>query len=538
LPANPVKGILEMSANNHNVAGPTVVRVLRAAFLWLALALAAPSFAADSGDIFVTSLRGDVQITVNGTVRAIRAGGVLELPASVRTGHDGSIELRQGATTLSVGPDSLLNFPALERRGAPIDVIQQPRGNAFYDIGKRTGRKLRVETPYLVGVVKGTQFNVAVQDDATTISLFEGRLEVRASDDSDVVELMAGEIAARKRGDNSINVIRMDAGRTTGAARGENDGGDDSASGGGETLVAPRGPRGVSLVDTSTPGRAVGAVVSTSGEVAGAGNASASVSTEERAPGAAVGADVAVASGGEASADPSTNASVAGAAEVNAGVNVGVNVSVSVNVNANAGASGAAVDTSTSVTVSAGPVTVDAGPVATQVDTATSVDAGTGGVSVDVGTSTAVDAGQVGAAVDTETAVDISAGGASADLGAATSVDTGPISTAVDTATSVDLGTSGSTSVDTGVALGVVDTPVEVDAGVSAGVDVSTGTVDLGLTVAGADLGLGVDLGLGGSEPATDTDSSTTDTATDTGNTGTTDVGGLLDGLVRRPGRQ
>lgn len=70
----------------------------------------------------------------------------------------------------------------------------------------------------------------------------------------------------------------------------------------------------------------------------------------------------------------------------------------------------------------------------------------------------------------------------------------------------------------------------------STGADVSTGTVDLGLTVAGADLGLGVDLGLGGSEPATDTDGSTTDTATDTGNTGTADVGGLRDALLRRPG--
>ena len=90
----------------------------------------------------------------------------------------------QGATTVSVGPDTLLEFPALEKRGAPIDRIVQPRGNAFYNIGKREGRKLRVETPYLVGVVKGTQFNVAAQDEATTISLFEGLLEVRAADDS------------------------------------------------------------------------------------------------------------------------------------------------------------------------------------------------------------------------------------------------------------------------------------------------------------------------------------------------------------------
>ncbi len=126
---------------------------------------------------------------MNGVVRAVRAGGVLELPASVRTGRDGSIELRQGATTLSVGPGHAARIsPRSSGAARPSTAIQQPRGNVFYDIGKRTGRKLRVETPYLVGVVKGTQFNVAAQDDATTISLFEGLLEVRASDDSDVVD--------------------------------------------------------------------------------------------------------------------------------------------------------------------------------------------------------------------------------------------------------------------------------------------------------------------------------------------------------------
>ena len=89
----------------------------------------------------------------------------------------------------------------------------QPRGNAFYNIGKREGRKLRVETPYLVGVVKGTQFNVAAQDDSTTISLFEGLLEIRASDDSAVVDIKAGEIASRRRGDKGIGVMKMDSGK-------------------------------------------------------------------------------------------------------------------------------------------------------------------------------------------------------------------------------------------------------------------------------------------------------------------------------------
>ena len=142
---------------------PHVVRFISTVLLACASLLAAPAaYALDSGDIVVVSSKGEVHITMNGAERNVRAGGVLELPASVRTGRDGNVELRQGATTVSVGPETLLEFPALEKRGAPIDRIVQPRGNAFYNIGKREGRKLRVETPYLVGVIKGTQFNVAV----------------------------------------------------------------------------------------------------------------------------------------------------------------------------------------------------------------------------------------------------------------------------------------------------------------------------------------------------------------------------------------
>jgi len=175
-----------MTRNNHNEFSMAhVVRYSLAIMLACVALCASPAARAlDTGDIVVASVKGEVHVAMKGTERAVRAGTVLELPATVRTGRDGAIDLKQGATSVSVGPDTLLEFPALEKAGGPIDRIVQPRGNAFYSIGKREGRKLRVETPYLVGVVKGTQFNVAARDEATTISLFEGLLEIRASDDS------------------------------------------------------------------------------------------------------------------------------------------------------------------------------------------------------------------------------------------------------------------------------------------------------------------------------------------------------------------
>ena len=188
-----------------------VSRLLYLSVTVAALCVAPAAFALDTGDIVITSVKGEVHVTMSGAERAVRAGALLELPATVRTGSDGAIELKQGATTVGVGPDTLLEFPALASRGGSIDRIVQPRGNAFYSIGKRADHKLRIETPYLVAVVKGTQFNVVAQDGATTISLFEGLLEVRSSDDNGVIDLHAGEIATRSRVDAAINVMKMAA---------------------------------------------------------------------------------------------------------------------------------------------------------------------------------------------------------------------------------------------------------------------------------------------------------------------------------------
>jgi hypothetical protein len=114
-----------MTRNNHNAPSMAhVVRYSLALLLACAALLRAPlAYALDSGDIVIASLKGEVHVTMQGTERAVKAGSVLETPATVRTGHDGAIELRQGATSVSVGPDTLLEFPLLAQRGGPIDRI-------------------------------------------------------------------------------------------------------------------------------------------------------------------------------------------------------------------------------------------------------------------------------------------------------------------------------------------------------------------------------------------------------------------------------
>ncbi len=489
-----------MSCDKKNVpAMNPVVRTIVAWSLALAALCASPAaLAVDSGDIVVVSTKGEVHFTVGGAAREVRAGGVLELPASLRTGRDGAVELRQGATTVSVGPETVLDFPALEKRGAPIDRIVQPRGNAFYNIGKREGRKLRVETPYLVGVIKGTQFNVAAFDDSTTISLFEGLLEVRATDESDVVDLKAGEIASRKRGDKSISVMKMDGGKApTTAPRAT------SGSGSNDSTPAPDAP---SATPSSDGGDSV--LVDRSGGV------------ESVIPRA-----VETLGGTEASVGLSVSAGAANGIEV--GVDAGANVANAASVNMNAALNA----DSTGVDLAAG-ARVDAGPVAVDTVAAVNVDVAVAGV--DVSTSTSVDAGPVAVDLAGGAAVDLTS--ATIDTAASAGVDAGPLTTDVGAAAGADLGAGAvGASIDVAAA-----TPLAaVDVGASTAVDVAAGTVDLGLTVAGTDLNLGLDLGLDNAVSTPDPGSTTTDAGTDSGNTTTVvDVGGLLDGLLRRPGRR
>ena len=168
---------------------------------------------ASRGDIVVVTVHGTVTATMAGMTVPLSAGAILQLPATVRTGADGAVELRQANSTFAAAGNTELEIPQSAAEDGLVERIIQIRGNAFYSIGKRTGTRLRVEAPYLVAVIKGTQFNVAAQEDSTTIALFEGHLEVRASDESDVVDLDAGEIAIRRRNDVSISVLRLNAAR-------------------------------------------------------------------------------------------------------------------------------------------------------------------------------------------------------------------------------------------------------------------------------------------------------------------------------------
>jgi hypothetical protein len=116
-----------------------------------------------SQELVIADLEGDVRLSVRGEPRAAQKGNTVDLPATIRTGRGSSIELHQGKTTVAAGADTRPDIPATARSGALLERVVQSRGNTFYNVAKRGAKKFRVETPYLVAVVKGTQFNVSVQ---------------------------------------------------------------------------------------------------------------------------------------------------------------------------------------------------------------------------------------------------------------------------------------------------------------------------------------------------------------------------------------
>ncbi len=559
-------------ADHNQARAGFVVRLFSAFGLALAaMTLPGKSWSLDTGDIVVASTRGEVHFVVRGVETKLRAGSVLQLPASVRTGSTGSVELRQGATSVSVGPDTLLEFPALEKAGGPIDRIIQPRGNAFYDIGKRQGRKLRVETPLLVGVVKGTQFNVAAGDDSGTISLVEGLLEIHAADESSVVDLKAGEIASRRRGDKAITVIRMEGDKAPPTQRPSpgsgGTGGNTEApaapspaglpSDDGDSYLAGGDAPGVSveLPDVADGGARADVAIGP-GVVDANADVGASVEVGPVAADVAVNTDAEI-GGGAASVDVDTSAGVdlgsgvaAVGADVAAGVDVGtggVAVDTAVDVDVDVGGGAATVDTGigAGLDVGGGAASVDldtsanvdlgGGAAAVGADVGAGVDVGTGGVAVDTAVDVDVDVGGGAATVDTGigAGLDVGGGAASVDVGASNTVDLGGTTTVdVDVNAGADVG-AGNANVDVGADVAGVDT------GVTAGVDLGSGNVDLGVDLGGVDLDVGLDLGLD-DEAGQGEDAGNTDTGTPASTPETPDTGGMLDGLLdglfRRPG--
>jgi hypothetical protein len=476
------------------------------------VAHAAQAQGIEHDDLTVVESAGAVKIKLADRWRTPETGMVVTLPATVSTGADGSIKLRQDAATISIAANTAIELLEGTEPGLPLQRVVQNQGSAFYDIAPRGSSRLRVETPWLVAVIKGTQFNVTVASETSTVALFEGRLQIEAPDVGDVVDLHAGQIAKRHRDDPGITVVSMESSepvsRSNAVPPGDKGPQDEGAAGNADSVDDG--------IDAGLDGRvdAGGVPVALDADVdlgeagpdpslhAGVDLAGADVDLglgaglDLGAPGTAAGVDLDVdLAGGELEVGVAAGLDPADAA-VDVGIDAGLDlgdVAVDGGVDAGLDLDDGAIDLALGGGADVGDASVDVG-----VDAALDLDAG----DVELGLDSEVVVGDVGADIAVDAAVDVDAG--DIDLGVDGGLDLGsdPVLD-VSTDAGVDLAGGG---IDAGLDVGADPGDVSIDTGLDAGIDLDDGTVGAGVDLGAAGAGVDVDLDLGDLDGLADVD--------------------------------
>jgi hypothetical protein len=183
------------------------LRFMHSLALVILLTLASSGMALAGSDLTtITRVFGAVKISVAGRDVAVHDGAKLGLPAQIETGANGSLRVEQPSSTLDIGPNSTVLLPATNGKN---EKVIQNLGRVLYLVKPRKARSFAVETPYLVSVVKGTMFSVAIEDGATSVSLLEGSVELVA-DGVDSVLLKPNESARHGANDRAIHITKID----------------------------------------------------------------------------------------------------------------------------------------------------------------------------------------------------------------------------------------------------------------------------------------------------------------------------------------
>jgi hypothetical protein len=467
-----------------------------------------------AGDVDVSIANVNVQRRVNVQPRVDvqpRVGDEVLLPARIATGADGTLSLEQSRTSISIAPDSEIEIPQAASDGQLVARLVQWRGNVFYDVETRQVERLTVETPYLVAVVKGTQFNVAVLDDTTTISLFEGRLEIRDPDGRNVVDLEAGEVAIRSSTDETIRIIDMSVAELPTVGRNGTlvAAGDRRATGGSLTNGASAAllPAGALRVDAPAAQNsadlgfridaALGAEVALTDPALAAVNDSRGVETAlgTIALDAGLGADLGSSADLGVGADLSASATLDGgsfAADLGLGADLG-NASLATDLGASLDLDGGTADLGLGAAADLGGATIGA-------DLGAGLDLGGGTADLGLGADASMPGLELDASADLGIAGSLADGSLDASLGA--DLGLGDVGIGADLGAELDAG--GGTlagDLDTGIDLGGTG----LDAGLDADVDLAGGDVSSGLELGGlVDAGLDAGLDLGGDDAGLD----------------------------------
>nr|WP_321462800.1 FecR domain-containing protein [uncultured Cohaesibacter sp.] len=145
----------------------------------------------------IGKISGAARIEVPGhEAMVITKGRVLFPGQTLMTGHRTRLQMTNGKQRLQLGSNTVLSLPSLHQQKADMTIIRQLTGTVTFSIDKKNKKHFKVETPYMVAAVKGTEFTVSIDPAWANVRVHKGIVEVRNSLNDEAFDVTAGQAAA------------------------------------------------------------------------------------------------------------------------------------------------------------------------------------------------------------------------------------------------------------------------------------------------------------------------------------------------------
>ena len=176
------------------------------------LMFSATSAFAQSTGWAISEAKGTVLIIDNAGERIAKPGSEVASGAVVRTKAGSTAVMVRGREFVTLRQNAQIRIPEASRPRTVIQVLQD-YGTAIFKIGKQADPHFGVETPYLAAVVKGTSFVISVSEEAATLQVTEGAVEVSTPDGGARDLILPGQAAMVAAADTMRMVVEGDSRR-------------------------------------------------------------------------------------------------------------------------------------------------------------------------------------------------------------------------------------------------------------------------------------------------------------------------------------
>jgi prepilin-type processing-associated H-X9-DG protein len=172
----------------------------------------------------ISSVAGDVQVLRNGSTESVKATNGMELKVgdTIKTGSNGSANLTffdGSVMEIKANSEILINELSTATTGSTTVSLMEQVGSTINRIGKLvdSSSKYEVETPAAVAIVRGTTFNLVVQQTGfTTLKSEEGSVSFTGGNKTWIVK--AGEQSTAAVGEDASAPIASATTTTTQAS--------------------------------------------------------------------------------------------------------------------------------------------------------------------------------------------------------------------------------------------------------------------------------------------------------------------------------